>query len=249
MRSPVVAIHQPNFFPWLGYFAKIARSDVFVFLDDAQLKNSGGSWVNRVRIANRGQASWLTASLDRRVSGVQAIAETRLVSSDWDWRQKNLRILENGYRKAPFFDEGIALIGPLLLYEEDLVSRYNVNAITRLAAAFDITQDRFQLATELHSDGGGTQRLISLVHSVGGNCYLSGDGASGYQEDELFVSSGLDLERLHFVEPVRQQVGGSEDGFIPGLSVIDSLFNLGVERTAKLIWDFAAQPLAGRATK
>ncbi len=46
----IVAIHQPNFFPWLGYFDKIARCDHFVLLDHVQFQKTGGVWSNRVRM-------------------------------------------------------------------------------------------------------------------------------------------------------------------------------------------------------
>ena len=46
----IVAIHQPNFFPWLGYFDKINKSDIFIFLDDVQFPKKGGNWTNRVQL-------------------------------------------------------------------------------------------------------------------------------------------------------------------------------------------------------
>ena len=71
----VVAIHQPNFFPWLGYFDKIARSDVFIFLDDVQFPKTGGVWSNRVKILIGGEARWSTAPIDRSFTGTRKICE------------------------------------------------------------------------------------------------------------------------------------------------------------------------------
>lgn len=62
----VVGIHQPNFFPWLGYFNKIAKSNKFVFLDNVDFPKTGaGNLVNRVKILNNGNEKWLTMSINK----------------------------------------------------------------------------------------------------------------------------------------------------------------------------------------
>ena len=71
----IVAIHQPNFFPWLGFFDKIARADVFCLLDNVQFPKTGGTWINRVQLWINGKAAWATAPVDRSYSGVRRIRE------------------------------------------------------------------------------------------------------------------------------------------------------------------------------
>ena len=73
--NKTVAIHQPNFFPWMGYFEKISRSDVFVFFDDVQFPKKGGSWSNRVKLLVSEEARWVTAAIDRSYSGTRTIRE------------------------------------------------------------------------------------------------------------------------------------------------------------------------------
>ena len=56
----IVGIHQPNFMPWLGYFYKIYKSDVFIFLDDVQFTKTGSSYINRVNVNMNGESKYLT---------------------------------------------------------------------------------------------------------------------------------------------------------------------------------------------
>ena len=64
-----IGIHQPNFFPWLGYFNKLAMVDKFIIYDSAQLQKKGGSWSNRVKLIVSGEQRWVSANLDRDYSG------------------------------------------------------------------------------------------------------------------------------------------------------------------------------------
>ena len=100
----IVAIHQPNFFPWLGYFDKIARSDVFVILDDVQFPKKGGSFSNRVKLLISAEGRWITAPIVRNYSGVRNINAMEFCS-DSPWRKKIHRTVEQSYKKTPFFDD------------------------------------------------------------------------------------------------------------------------------------------------
>jgi hypothetical protein len=229
--SQICAIHQPNFFPWLGYFEKIRRADLFVFLDGVAYPKSGNSmssWVNRVRIAVNGEAVWIRAPVIRE-SGEQIIRKVGLDDST-PWREKILRTLEINYRQAPRFEQCIALIGPLIRHRCEMLADYNVNAVTSLAAALGL-QRRFVRQSELDAKGHATELLVNLVRGIGATTYLSGDGAEGYQKDDLFASNGIHLQRLNFTP--RPYV--APPAFIPGLSVIDFLMNCEPESFQALV--------------
>ena len=100
----IVAIHQPNFFPWIGYFDKIARCDAFVILDDVQFPKTGGTWTNRVKLPISGEPRWVTAPINRNYSGVRKISEIEFTGNQ-AWRDKILKIIEFNYKKAPFYVE------------------------------------------------------------------------------------------------------------------------------------------------
>jgi hypothetical protein len=226
----IVAIHQPNFFPWLGYFDKMRRAEHFVFLDDVQFPKTGGVWTNRVKICIAGKARWLTAPVDRNYTGLRMVHEMRFSASK-PWRDDMLRSIESAYRKAQYYDEAMALLIPLIAYEEDGIAAYNIHAITALASQFAL-RVKFHISSDLASDGKATARLIQLTRAVGGDAYLCGGGADGYQQDEAFAEAGIRLVYQDFISQPYPQ-GGAD--FMPGLSVIDMLMHLGVDATAQHI--------------
>ncbi len=222
--SGLVAIHQPNFFPWLGYFDKIRRADIFVFLDKVDYPRSGsggmGSWVNRVRLNIQGEARWVTCPLKRMELG--AAISSAQIDDVQPWRSKLLKTLAANYSKAEHYKDSIALLNPLFLAEEACLSRLNERAIRVIADRLGIGA-RFVRQSELTFEGHGTQLLISLVKAAGGDAYLAGGGAGGYQEDEMFAAAGLKLVYQNFQQPEY----GPPDKYLPGLSVIDYLMHDG----------------------
>lgn len=216
----IVAIHQPNFFPWLGYFDKIRRADTFIFLDAVDYPRSGsggmGSWTNRVRLNIQGQARWVTCPLKRVDLGTSISAVT--IDDGQPWRSKLLRTLEANYRRAPRYAAAMALIEPLILASESNLAAFNIAAIKAIAAALGL-ETQFVLQSSLPAEGKATELLTSLVHATGGSTYLAGGGASGYQDDDTFALRGLELVYQGFVA----HAYGDPERFIAGLSVIDYL--------------------------
>jgi hypothetical protein len=213
----VCAIHQPNFFPWLGYFDKIRRADVFVFMDDVAYPKSGsgtGSWVNRVKFLINGAPAWFGCPI-RRESGVQLIRNVRIDDTQ-PWRRKLLRMLEVNYRKTRNYAEAMALFEPLVAFETDDLARFNMHAIRSICEYLGIVAD-FRVQSELATQAHSTDLLIEIAKTAGAGVYLCGDGAQDYQDDGKIEASGLKLVRQNFVP----QPYGSPGDFVPGLSVID----------------------------
>lgn len=222
--SRQVAIHQPNFFPWLGYFDKIRRADAFVFLDSVDYARSGssgmGSWTNRVRISIQGEARWITCPVRRMPLG-SAISAAR-IDDDQPWRRKLLKTLEANYRRAPRYGAAMELLAPLIETPEEGLATFNIAAVTAIAAHLGLTT-RFVRQSALHHHGQATDLLISLVQAAGGDAYLAGGGAGGYQENEKFAAAGLRLVTQNFTP----RPYGNSARFLPGLSVIDYLMHDG----------------------
>jgi hypothetical protein len=241
-KSRLVAIHQPNFFPWLGYFDKIARCDVFVFLDNVQLPRTGaGSWVNRVRLFINGEIKWLTLPIDSSGGGLRPINEV-LLAADSRARRKLAESIRHTYRKAPYFDAMFPLINDLLAFPSNNLAEFNIHAILRITDLMGYPRDRFVRSSSLPQAGEtSTARLVRIVKEVGGTGYLYGAGAAsatGYQDNQLFEQAGIDLIPQNFCHPTYPQFNSPT--FQPGLSVIDGLMNCGPSELRRLLDRFVS---------
>lgn len=216
----LVAAHQPNFFPWLGYFDKIRRAEAFIFLDAVDYPRSGsggmGSWTNRVRLNIQGEARWITCPLQRLPLGSPIAAAS--IDDRQPWRKKLVKTLEANYRKAPRYAEAMDLLTPLISAKEGNLAAFNIAAIQTIATYLGLTA-RFLRQSELQHSGQATELLVSLVKQAGGDTYLAGGGAAGYQQDHIFGENGI---RLIF-QGFSPAPYGEQERYIPGLSVIDYL--------------------------
>lgn len=218
----ICAIHQPNFFPWLGYFEKIKQADIFIFLDAVDYPGSGsgaGSWSSRVLLNIQGKAQWVGCAIQRD-SAKKMIKEVK-TSHHLDWRKKILKTIQANYAKRRNYRKTMELLVPLIENKTDNLSEYNINAIENISQVLNL-KSRFVRQSDFSVEGKSTELLINLSKAVNANAYLCGGGANGYQEDALFSLSSLDLIYQNF-EPT---LYGDPQHFIKGLSVIDYLMEI-----------------------
>lgn len=225
-----VAIHQPNFFPWLGYFQKIQSSDHFIFLDDVQIQKKAGSWTNRVKILSNGNPTWLTAPI-RRPSGTSAVNEVEF--ADPNWSEKCYSQIDHAYRKCPFHSDTMKFLAVLFEFKNNLLSDFNHTAILKILEYLEIKPPDISNSSSYSVSSNSTDRLIDLIAKVGGTEYLCGGGSASYLEHEKFAEVGIDLVMQDFVVTGYLQTNTSE--FVPGLSIIDSLMMNGPNVTSRMI--------------
>ncbi|SDE89830.1 WbqC family protein [Rhodospira trueperi] len=229
--SVTIAIHQPNFFPWLGYFDKIVRADVFVFLDHVQFPLKGGTYMNRVMVRSGKGDDWLTAPVERGRPPHNAINQT-VFKPGFPWRRKVASALRTYYGKAPHFDSVFPVLLDLLDHPANNVADFNIAIITSLVGRLGIDGARLVRSSDVAPEGQATDLLIGIVQRLGGDTYLCGGGADGYQNDELFAEAGITLAYQTFKHPTYPQF--DRNTFRPGLSIIDCLMNVGFAETAGL---------------
>jgi hypothetical protein len=222
-----VAIHQPNFLPWLGFFYKIMSADVFVLLDTVQF--SKNSFINRNKIKTPEGSQWITVPVIQSGLFGQPIRDVSLFSPELHLRKIRASIVGN-YRKSKFFGEIWEFLEPLLTDQAEL-SLMNESLI-RACASYMNLPCRILRSSDLGISGEqSTDLLVQICKRLGAQQYLAGFGSQKYQEDEKFRDQGIGCFTYDFVHPVYPQLWGD---FIPNQSVIDLLFNMGPEASACL---------------
>ena len=216
----IVGIHQPNFVPWLGYFYKIARSDVFIYLDDVQIQKKGASYSNRVTILGNGTTQYLTVPI-KKGKGIANINEITFFKSNWNI--KIVKTIETNYGKSTFFKKNFPFIEELFMFKTNYLSEFNINFITEICKKLDI-KTTLKISSEFSVNKTSTDRLISLIKLVEGNVYISGKGGDKYQEPTKFDDANIDL--IYNELPAFEYPQFKSEQFANGLSILDAIFNI-----------------------
>jgi len=214
-----VGIHQLHYLPWLRYFEKIARSDVFIVLDNIQYNKNG--WQNRNRIKAGDGALLLTIPvLECFGQNLDAVR----IDNAAPWRRKHLRSIRQSYAKAPFWAEHAAFIDEVYARDWEFLNDLNRHMLGYFTEALGIPT-RIVYASALDVPGIATERLVNLIRAVGGNRYYCGAHAhDAYLDAALLDAAGIGLELQEWRAPVYAQGRG---GFVPDLSILDLLLNCG----------------------
>lgn len=215
----VVAIHQPNYIPYIGLFYKIMESDVFVFLDDAQFSKGNVHERNIVK-SMKGECR-LKIPVEYRFG--DSIMKVR-TKDELNWKEKHLKTLEDNYRLSKNFDEVYDMFSGLIEKDYSNLAEMNIAIITEICKSLEIST-KFVRSSQLDVAGAKEERVIAICEKLGASEYISGNGARVYQEEEHFTSRGIKLTYSRY-KPFEYPQLWSND-FLPNASILDYLFNCG----------------------
>ncbi len=216
----VAVIIQPSYLPWLGYFAQIHRSDVFVLYDDVQFDKH--SWRNRNRIKTAQGPHWLTVPVLTKGKNWPTNREIE-IDNRQDWRHKHLETLRQSYRRAPYFDEVIGVFESLYRAEYRFLLELNVASLRAMNELLGL-RPMTRFSSEFNLSGGPVERLVQICKAVNATSFYEGASGRNYIEDTEFAQAGISIEYQDYKHPVYPQLHGE---FIPFLSVVDLIFNCG----------------------
>ena len=223
----IVAIHQPQYLPWLGYFNKMIACDIFCYLDNVQYKKN--EWQNRNRIKTAQSWQWLTVPVQYRFP--QKINEVT-INNTVNWKRKHLQALITNYNKAPFFRKHIGFFEDIYSRDWEFLSELNIHLIEHICKMLNLGKRPTILASNLHLSEEPTERLVDICQSLGGDTYLSGQDGIKYMNPERFAESGVKVLVQDYKHPVYPQLFGN---FQSHMSVLDLLFNCGPESLEKIM--------------
>jgi hypothetical protein len=218
-----VAIHQPNFLPWLGFFDKMANVDLFISLDSVPFTKGG--YQNRVQVKGANGAQWLTVPVVTRGRLGQSTLEVEIDSTQ-NWRHTHRQTLLSLYRKTPFFGAMWDRFECLYSTDWNSLAEFNMAGIEILREVFDIRTPVLQ-ASAMGGEGSSSLLLANLVAKAGGTVYVSGPSGRNYLDLDVFAQKGLSVEYHRFRVPPYPQAFGE---FVPGLSALDYCMNIGSSR-------------------
>jgi hypothetical protein len=225
----IVAISQPQYFPYLGFFSKVAQCDVHVHLDDVEFLERGFQHRNVIKMQTGKQ--WLTVPVVQNRG--QLICDVAIDNTQ-RWQRKHWAALESNYRPAPFFKELAPSLKALLLDRSyDKLAALDVALLDWACGLLEL-RAKHRLSSELKPEGTSTARLVSICKAVGATTYLSGPGGRAYMDLSLFEAANI---RVVFQEyaPVEYTQLFPAHGFLSHLAVVDALFNVGPQGTPALL--------------
>jgi hypothetical protein len=175
----IVAIHQPNFMPWLGYFDRMVRSDLFVLLDHVQFERR--NYQNRCLIRLEDDTKWLTVPVVQ-VSQKERIIEKMIdnpadVSGTRWWGPNHFLTLRYAYRKAPHFELYAPRLREIFEARWDKLVDLNLATLQFAREALEITTPMMR-SSELKPDGQKSALLLDICNRVGASAFLGGMGGS-----------------------------------------------------------------------
>jgi hypothetical protein len=226
----IVSIHQPHFFPWLGYFHKILEGDCFVYLDNVQFRKN--YFQNRTQIKDlNGNAFWFTIPVQK--APLETLINKILIAPVFQ-PQKAVKMLQAYYGKSPYYAELSPAVNEILLAPYKGLNEMNLASIKYILKLLQINKP-FYIASELdlkNEDPNG--RIIEICTNLRADKYLAGKGGRNYMNLGLFETANIEIRWQEFLPSkyVYNQINGN---FIPGLSMLDVLFNIGPEKTSSLL--------------
>ncbi|BDB96022.1 WbqC family protein [Candidatus Hydrogenosomobacter endosymbioticus] len=223
-----IAIHQPNFLPWMGYFYKMHMCDTFVILDDVQYVKE--SYINRTRIIRGDKSSWLTIPVKKHktntpISDIEVYKDSPTKISG-RMRAKNIAAitdkLELLYSKRPFSNDAydlIEIIRQIELFK--LLLDINMAIINYINDLW--FRKKIVFASEMNISSSLSNRTFEILRYTGGDEYISGNGARIYQNEDDFAKNNLKLTYVEYPKFIYK--ANYEKSF--GISVLDYIADNG----------------------
>ena len=216
MGQRTIAIMQPTYLPWIGYFDLIDRVDCFVFLDSVQFNKR--SWQQRNRIKGSKGVLWLTVPVLSKGRREQKIAEVE-IDLTRQFQAKHLKTIMSCYSKTPFCQKYIDELSTILNKSHQWLVELNIELIQWFCRNLGISTQTARSSC-LSVEGKKAELLANICEALGADCYLS----AYIEENNLFKQKKIYLDYHAYKHPKYTQPYGD---FLPYLSTVDLLFNMG----------------------
>lgn len=216
-----VAIIQPSFIPWKGFFDIISKVDIFVHLDDVQYTKS--DWRNRNYISGRNGRVLLTIPIRKHPFGSKI--NQIYIDEEKSWRKLHLKTIKQNYSNSPFYKDYESLVEDIYSFDTEKLSEFTIYSV-ELISRFLGLKTKFTKSSEFVLNGSRETKLIEICKLLDASEYITGPAASSYLNPGLWLSEGIKLRFFSYEYPEYPQKSLE---FHHNVSIIDLLFNVGIE--------------------
>lgn len=216
----IIAIHQPNYIPWLGLFYKIYQSDIFVFHDDVQFSKKGMHNFHYIKTKDE----HLRLKIPVLQSHGDLINQVKTMD-ELNWKKEHLRRLKDSYSKAPYFKIISNDFEVLLNSDYKNLASMNEEIIKFICLKFGIDTE-FVTASTLNLSTSREEKVLDIISALNGTVYYSGTGAAAYQNENDFTERGIELRYSTFKPFEYPQFWGK---FESNISILDYLMHCGYD--------------------
>jgi hypothetical protein len=214
----IIAIHQPNYLPWCGFFHKMLSCDLFVILDDVPY--SKRAITNKNKIKSPEGSRLLSVPISQKKGLIKDVTTV----DDGKWPQKHWGSLQRCYSRAPFWKQYEQLFLPIYETPDQKLADFNLRFIEVVRNLLDIKTPMIRSSEIQGTTGQKGEKIINICKALQATVYLSGTGAQAYNDEIEFERNKIRLVYQKFDHPHYPQLWGD---FIPHLSIIDLLLNCG----------------------
>jgi len=228
-----IAIMQPTFNPWLGYFDLIDSVDSFIFLDNVQLTRR--SWQIRNKLKVNSQEFMFSLPIKKENNRDNEIINKVRLLEALKSKKRLYSIIRQNYKKAKFYLEVDSFIKEIIFFGTDLLSLYNMNIIKRISLKLKFDTKMISISDiEYNSDSSKGDMILDICKYFDATEYISPLGSKDYLDKEIntFNKNNIEVYYQYYNHPIYGQIGKE---FIPYIGIFDLLYNEGFDRSREII--------------
>jgi hypothetical protein len=230
----IIAIMQPTYLPWIGYFDLMDQVDMFVFFDD--VKVSKQSWGVRNRIKTKQGEAYIGVPLRNYKNHFNRFFLNTEINYDQKWQIKHLKTIAQSYSKSLFFKDIYQDCEGFLNATYKSIGDLNIELIVSIAQKIGIKTKHIRSSEINNIEGRKDHRLVNICHALGADQYLSPQGSAVYIESNspggAFPEADIELFYHNYEHPIYPQQGSD---FFSHMCILDLLMNCGYEQALKII--------------
>jgi len=221
-----VVITQSMLFPWVGMLEQINLADILVKYDDVSF--SKGSLTNRVQVKTPQGISWMTIPL-KNLSLGQSIDEVAVQNPSL-WAPRHLALLTKSFKGLPYAQQALKIVEQVYSEPHKSVGGFASASMIALANYYGLLDGKRVLnVRDLNIEGRSSQRVLSVVSSLGGDAYITGHGGRKYLDHQDFERAGIAVSYMNYLCKPYPQIGGKFTPYVTGLDLIANCGPSGID--------------------